>query len=212
MLTFMGAAALIMLCVLAGRTEALELYYYDSTAAISPTLVTLPDPPPAAPPGRRPVLFVHGHRFDIASDHDSDTNPNYQVNFIERLDGLPSFDLTIARNSNLNIEPYYIRFVDQARSISEDANDISAAVDLIVRRHNPGFDVSNPAAPPAVQVAIIGYSKRTISSRQYLQRLQGAVTYPDGVSAPAARPNYRPVSEFIAISPPNHGISSALFR
>ena len=212
MLTFMGAAALIMLCVLAGRTEALELYYYDSTTTTPPTLVTLPDPPPAAPPGRRPVLFVHGHRFDIASDHDSDTNPNYQVNFIERLDGLPSFDLTIARNSNLNIEPYYIRFVDQARSISEDANDISAAVDLIVRRHNPGFDVSNPAAPPAVQVAIIAYSKGTISSRQYLQRLQGAVTYPDGVSAPAARPNYRPVSEFIAISPPNHGISSALFR
>ena len=82
MLTFMGAAALIMLCVLAGRTEALELYYYDSTTTTPPTLVTLPDPPPAAPPGRRPVLFVHGHRFDIASDHDSDTKKNPHALFL----------------------------------------------------------------------------------------------------------------------------------
>jgi hypothetical protein len=201
------AAALIVLCVLGGRAEALELYYYDGA-----DLSILPDSPPAAAPGRRPVLFVHGHRFDVTDDNDSDTDPNYQVNFIRRLDGLPSFDLAIARNSNLNIEPYYIRFVDQARSISADANEISEAVDLIVRRHNPGFDVTNPQAPPPVQVAIIGYSKGTISSRQYLQRLQSAVTYPDGIAAPPARPNYRPVSEFIAISPPNHGISGALFR
>ena len=212
MLTFSRIAALVMLCMLAARAEALELYYYDG-----PALVTLPDPPPATPAGRRPVLFVHGHQANFGDDNDSDTDPNYQVNFIRRLDigsgvSLPSFDLAIQRNPNLNIEPYYIRFVDQARSISEDANDVSAAVDLIVRRHNPGFDVTSPSAPPPVQVAIIGYSKGTLSSRQYLQRLQGAVAYPDGVAAPAPRPDYRPVSEFIAISPPNHGISVGLSR
>jgi hypothetical protein len=208
MLTLMRAAALIVLSVAVDRAQALELYYYNGAA-----LEMLPDPPPAVAAGRRPVLFVHGHRFDIADDNDSDTDPNYEVNFIRRLDGLPSFDLAITHNSNLNIEPYYIRFVDQARSISHDANDISAAVDLIVQRHNPGFDVNNPAAPPPMQVAIIAYSKGTISSRQYLQRLQNAVSYPDNVAPIVpARPNYHPVSEFIAISPPNHGISGSLYR
>jgi hypothetical protein len=215
MRTLLQVTVLVALGIVASRAEALELYYYNNTGA----LVTLPDPPPAVAAGRRPVLFVHGHRFDFftGDDNDSDTDPKYQVNFIRRLNigagmTLPSFDLTIVRNSNLNIEPYYIRFVDQARSISHDANDVSAAVDLIVRRHNPGFDVINPPGPPEVQVAIIGYSKGTISARQYLQRLHAPVSYPDGVMPLATRTGYRPVSEFIAISPPNHGISSGLFR
>jgi hypothetical protein len=212
MLTLMRAAALLAMCMLTPRAQALELYYYNGTM-----LDTLPDPPPVAAPGRRPVLFVHGHQSDFLSDNDSNTDPNYAVNFIRRLDigssaSLPSFDLAIKNNPDLNIEPYYIRFFDQARSISEDANDIAAAVDLIVQRHNPGFIVTNPQAPPPVQVAIIGYSKGTISARQYLQRLQGAVTYPDGVAEPDARPNYRPVSEFVAIAPPNHGLSVPWLR
>lgn len=213
MLTFVRAAALAVLCVVAGRAQALELYYY-----VGSTLTKLEGELPAVAAGRRPVLFVHGHRADFGSDSDSNTDPNYQLNFIRRLDigsgaSLPSFDLAIQRNPGLNIEPYYIRFVDQARSISEDANDISAAVDLIVRRHNPGFDVTSPSAPPPVQVAIIGYSKGTISSRQYLQKLQSAVGYPDNIAPISpARPDYRPVSEFIAISPPNHGISLSWLR
>jgi hypothetical protein len=210
MLTFIRAVALAIVWVTAAAAQEIELYYYDHNN--NDALTRQAGELPAIAAGRKPVLFVHGHRSDFASDNDSDTDPNYAVNFIRRLDSLPSFDVAMTRNSNLNIEPYFIRFFDQARSISADANDISTAVDLIVRRHNPGFDTGNPQAPPPVQVAIIGYSKGSISSRQYLQRLQAPVTYPDGISAPAARPNYRPVSVFIAISPPNHGISFPLSR
>src|SRR5262249_19554661 len=52
---------------------------------------------------------------------------------------------------------------------------------------------------------IIGYSKGTISARLYLKSLQEGD--PGASPARPPRPNYRPVSEFIAISPPNHGLA-----
>src|SRR5262245_24804488 len=177
---------------------------------------------PAPGPQRVPVLFVHGHSFDPLDANnttDDPQNPNYQKNFWNRLGNLPSFLLTLQENSGLNIEPYFIRFADQARSITEDAHDIEDAVDRIIQRHNPGFSTATPTVPPPVQVAIIAYSKGTISTRQYLKSLQTQVqdppaapgqTPPPGLLAP--RPNYRPVSEFIAISPPNHGIAFPLSR
>jgi hypothetical protein len=55
-----------------------------------------------------------------------------------------------------------------------------------------------------VKIAIIGYSKGTISSRLYLKSLH---THVNGLPGP--RGGFNPISEFIAISPPNHGISSS---
>src|SRR5262245_25917263 len=85
-----------------------------------------PDPLTAAPQKRRPVLFVHGHNPDDASDADF----NYRKNWVQAVNGLPSFQLTLddpANASTLDIEPYFIRFVDQHRSIVEDARDIADA-------------------------------------------------------------------------------------
>src|SRR6185369_2269363 len=120
MLTFIRAVALTIMWVTTAPAQEIELYYYDhnNNDALTRQVGELP----AIAAGRKPVLFVHGHRSDFASDNDSDTDPNYAMNFIRRLDSLPSFDLAMTRNSNLNIEPYFIRFFDQARSISADAN------------------------------------------------------------------------------------------
>ena len=73
------------------------------------------------------------------------------------------------------------------------------------------FDPATATMPPPVQVAIIGYSKGTISTRQYLKSLQEQVQDNGGISMPSPRPGYRPVSEFIAIAPPNHGIRLRFF-
>lgn len=174
--------------------------------------------PGSAPPlGRVPVLFVHGHAIDFASGSDSSTDdpadPNYRKNWWSALGDLPSFKQALdhAGNAGLDVEPYFIRLVDQARSITEDAREIGAAVDMIVQRHNPGFAVAAPVAPPPVQVVIIGYSKGTISARQFLKSLTTTVGDPGEPPLPAPRPDYRPVSDFVAISPPNHGLATPLF-
>jgi hypothetical protein len=159
------------------------------------------------------VLFVHGHAidFELGSDNTTDdpADPNYKKNWWAGLNGLPSFKQTFEHPSNswLDIEPYFIRFEDQARSITEDARDIQQAVDDIIRRHNPNFDPTAPSGPPPVQLVIIAYSKGTISTRQYLKSLQQQVQDNGGISLPPPRPGYRPVSEFIAIAPPNHGLA-----
>ena len=207
--------ALAALCVAPCTTAATELFDRNGQPiTISPTMV----PPCARPPGLRkqPVLFVHGHAADTSSD------PNYRKNFWEDADddfSLALFDLTSFKstlddniNSGLDIEPYYIRFADRTRSITDDAFDIGEAVDCIIQRHNESFDPDTAAMPPPVQVAIIAYSKGTISTRQYLKSLQQQVQDNGGVSLPPPRPGYRPVSEFVAIAPPNHGIASSSFR
>src|SRR5215204_5533658 len=198
MLRFLGLCALAMLCSFADPATAFEVHLADDS------LLGASSPPPTR---RVPVLFVHGHAFESTSNTDDPANPNYKQNFWETPSGLTSFQRTLdhGSNSGLDIEPYYIRFADQARSITEDARDIQDVVDQLIERHNPGFSATAPTNPPPVQVVIIGYSKGTISARQYLKSLQVQV---EDLTAP--RPNYRPVSEFIAIAPPNHGISFPL--
>jgi hypothetical protein len=141
------------------------------------------------PRNRTPVLFVHGH--DPSPDPQ---NPNYKKNFHHVLAGLTSFQQTLdlPANACLGIEPYYIHFgdtdADQRRSIDVDADEIEAAVNLILDRHR----LAEPDNP-GLKVAIIAYSKGTLSARKYLRRRVEA-------GSPA------PVSEFIAIAPPNHGL------
>ncbi len=146
--------------------------------------------------GRLPVLFVHGHKPGVGSDPD----PNYKINWRKPFNDLPSFEEALAQNSHLDIEPYYIHFEDQHRSIAEDADDIADAVRRILIRHDPdcvpGTGGSlNPAT--AIRVAIIAYSKGTISSRLFLKNV------------PQYGFTFNPISEFIAISPPNHGLALA---
>ena len=160
-----------------------------------------PNSPP--PTHRLPVLFVHGHN-PTANDPDF----NYKKNWWDTLNGLPSMKqaLELAQNNGLDIEPYFIRFEDQDHSITEDAADIAEAVSEILHRHDPSFDPADPNDTTPVQLAIIAYSKGTISTRQYLKSLQTQVS-----GLPAPRPGFRPVSEFVAISPPNHGLDTILF-
>jgi hypothetical protein len=202
MLRLLHICIFATMCALPCYADAHEVHLSDDSVLTSSS---------PAPVHRLPVLFVHGHVFD--ADTDDPTNPHYKQNFWEAPDGLTSFKQTLDHNINsgLDIEPYYIRFEDQSRSITADARDIQDAVDQIVQRHNPGFNTTMPAAPPAVQVTIVGYSKGSLSARQYLKSLLVQVQDPaPGVSLMAPRPNYRPVSEFIAIAPPNHGVSFPL--
>src|SRR5574341_2270674 len=152
-----------------------------------------PDPLTSAPQHRRPVLFVHGHNPDDASDADF----NYRKNWVQAVDGLPSFQQTLddpANTATLDIEAYFIRFVDQHRSIVEDARDTGDAIERILARHDPSYTpfMANPST--AVRVAIVAFSKGTISARLYLKSL--AVPQFD---LPAPRGGFNPVSEFVAL-------------
>lgn len=147
------------------------------------------NPAPLAGAGL-PVLFVHGHNLQNSMDE----NFNYRKNWQEPLDyftlfKLPSFKkaLDLQQNSSLGFEPYYIRFQDQNRSIAEDAEEIGQAIERILLRHN------DPQANQ-VKIVIIAYSKGTISTRWYLKNMM---------------PESQPVSEFIAIASPNHGLSAS---
>lgn len=138
---------------------------------------------------RLPILFVHGHNLADSMD----TDFNYRKNWQDPLDylilpDLPSFKIAIEQpgNAGHNIEPYYIRFEDQDRSITLDAAEIGEAIRRILKRHD------DPAAQ-TVKVVIIAYSKGTISTRWYLKHML---------------PPVLPVSEFIAIAPPNHGLAA----
>src|SRR5688572_23789807 len=153
------------------------------------------------PTRRLPVLFVHGHNAENAQD----TDFNYQKNWQDptRLSFKPTLELN--NNAGLDIEDYYIRFEDQEHSISEDAIDIRDAIDLILHRHDPSYAYPHvEGQTTAVKVVIIAYSKGTLSSRLYLKSLQVNIA-----GMPDARPGFNPVSEFIALAPPNHGIATA---
>lgn len=194
--TGLSLAALLtmMLSSEAPSAWAAEVHLADDT------LLDANSPPPAH---RLPVLFVHGHGA-AAGDPDL----NYKVNWWNSLNSLPSMKqaLELPENAGLDIEAYYIRFEDQDHSITEDAADIADAVGEILRRHDPSFDPADPNDTTPVRIAIVAYSKGTISARQYLKSLQVQVA-----GMPAPRPEFRPVSEFVAISPPNHGIDTILF-
>jgi hypothetical protein len=173
---------------LAAAAQTAEVHLADDS------LLTHGSPPPA---GRLPVLFVHGH--NPQSDNDADFN--YKKNWWDSSNLLPSFKqaLDLPQNAGLGIEPYFIRFQDQHRSISDDAAEIGNAVDRIIRRHDPAYA---PGESSAVKVAVIGYSKGTISTRKYLKDRAAAA---EGGTGPA----FNPVSVFVAIAPPNHGINVA---
>jgi hypothetical protein len=177
-----------------------------SSAAWAASEVWLPngtqsDPLTSTPQKRRPVLFIHGHNPDDANDADF----NYRKNWVQAVDGLPSFQQTLedpANTATLDIEAYFIRFVDQHRSIVEDARDIGDAVERILARHDSSYTpfMANPST--VVRVAIIAFSKGTISARLYLKSLET-----QQFDLPAPRGSFNPVSEFVALSPPNHGIA-----
>ena len=161
-----------------------------------------PDPLTSPPLKQRPVLFVHGH--NAGDDLDSDFN--YRKNWIEILDPTsattPSFQSTLDANPSLDIEPYFIRFEDQGRSIADDADDIADAVERILARHDP-LHVPHMAAPTTtVKVAIVAFSKGTISTRLYLKNLSQAT---------GTRAGFNPIAAFVALSPPNHGIAAPWF-
>lgn len=192
-------ASLLVFPAAASAQPTPEVYFRAFDSSPTPQLVEMrlqpgmatPSPTPRA---SLPVLFVHGHN----SDSDTDNELNYRRNWQDSLHGLTSFmqTLDLAKNAWLNIEDYYIRFVNQGRSIHLDALEIREAVDLILNRHDPNYDYPHvPGQVSNVKVVIIAYSKGTISSRLYLKQLM-------------ADPNYgfNPVSEFIAVAPPNHGI------
>ncbi len=144
----------------------------------------VPENPPPLAQARLPMLFVHGHAFNDPMDQGRNYKKNWQLPLL----ALPSFKIAIdqPQNSALAIEPYYIRLRDQNRSVTNDAAAIGEAVERILQRHG------DPGAAQ-VKVVIIGYSKGTISTRLYLKELM---------------PASQPVSEFIAIAPPNHGLAA----
>jgi hypothetical protein len=156
----------------------------------------MPDPLTSPPQKQRPVLFVHGHN----ADSDMDADFNYRKNWVDVLNATsPSFQTTLDENPSLDIEPYFIRFVDQDRSIADDATDIADAVERILARHDPTHVPHTPTPTTTVKVAIVAFSKGTISTRLYLKNLSQAT---------GSRAGFNPISEFVALSPPNHGIAA----
>jgi hypothetical protein len=178
---------LLLVMLIAGlalpfRAGAVTVFSADGVALVESALT---------PPSRRmPVLFVHGHDPNPDPQH-----PNYRKNFHDSIDGLTSFKsvLDLPENLCLDIEPYYLHFgdaeADHERSIDEDAAQIQEAVELILARQR----LKDPDNPD-LKLAVIAYSKGTISTRRYLKQLYDA-------GEPI------PVSEFIAIAPPNHGLN-----
>src|SRR5207253_3127499 len=83
------------------------------------------------------------------------------------------------------------------RSIVTDAQRIGQAIALIQA-------CQDPTTPAGVRVAIIGYSKGTISSRLYLRSRQADLgsVFPNEVALDP--PGTNPVPEFVALAPPNH--------
>ncbi|HVR67376.1 MAG TPA: hypothetical protein VMT98_12085, partial [Verrucomicrobiae bacterium] len=175
------AALAVLACVIHSPRPVLAVDVHLADDSLLTVATAAPDRP------KLPVLFVHGH-----NPTNNDTDFNYKKNWWDDLGALPSFKRALEANLGLGIEPYYIRFEDQDRSIDLDADEIEQAVDLILQRHDP-------TGSGNVRVALIAYSKGTISARKYLKNLD------------EQQPAFNPISTFIAIAPPNHGISTNLF-
>jgi len=191
----------------AALVVALSGLVLDPTSALAVPQVFLADDVPLAGNTSRPlqplpVLFVHGHKPDT----DTSTEPHYRVTWQTALGSLPSFAqaLTHPQNAGLGIEAYYIDFTDHNRSIADDAREIGEAVELILQRHDPAYVPGDPQHPTNVQLVLIGYSKGTLSARLYLKSLSMDLSTEYGLPSPRA--GFRPVSEFVAIAPPNHGL------
>ncbi len=162
------------------------------------TLEGLTSPDFPRPKHHIPVLFVHGHHFINREWVGGATPKSYQQDWQQPFNDLPCFreTLKLAENSWLEIEPYYIDLEDyrddeekKNRSIEEDASKIQEAIKLILLHQG------DPGATNK-KVAIIAYGKGAISARYYLDKLWKEQN---------RRLSFHPVSELIAISPPNHG-------
>ncbi len=173
-----------------------DLFTKDASGNIIP-LSDITDNSPLL--SSQPVLFVHGHIR------------NYQATWLDTVNGFTSFGDVLSANTHLEITPYFINFQNNTQSIVEDAVEIGQAVDIILGRHNSDYNPENPDTITQ-QLVVISYSKGTISTRLYLKSLYP----PEGEPFPAVLggssmlsnhgPNFQPISEFIAISPPNHGL------
>jgi len=198
-LTVICVGLFVLAVAISAQTPTPEVYFRAIDGSPTPQLIetrleVAPATPLPTPRANLPVLFVHGHN----TDSDTDSDRNYRKNWQDSLRGLTSFmqTLDLGKNDWLDIEDYYIRFVNQGHSIHLDALEIREAVDLILHRHDPNYAYPHvPGQTTNVKVVIIAYSKGTISSRLYLKNL-------------LADPNYgfNPVSEFVALAPPNHGV------
>ena len=182
--------------------SAFQLFWIDDAGAqheVTGANGTCPSQPKS-----RPVLFVHGH------PPAGQTGQSLQRNWV---DGT-SFNaaITLSGNQGLDIEDYYIEFAVANRSILEDANKIGEAIALIQA-------CQNPAAPAGVKLAVVAYSKGTISTRLYLRARHEAgqtppqdlsTVFPGDVALTPHSPGVNPVSEFIAVASPNHGLRSVI--
>ena len=177
-----------------------ELFSRDTSGDITPLIDLPPDSPRLS---SQPILFVHGHLR------------NYEATWLNSTNSLTSFGAALTANNHLAIEPYFLNFQNKDRSIVEDAFEIGQAVDIILERHNANYDPTNPDSI-LQQLVIISYSKGTISTRLYLKGLyRGSLTLPNvltvpDITLPVHGNNFRPVSEFIALAPPNHGLKAAV--
>ncbi len=189
-------AVLLFISGYQSASANLEIFTKDSNGNIT-ALIDHPDE--SLPLASTPILFVHGHFR------------NFQETWLESVTGFTSFGAALTANSHLGIKPYFINFQNNNRSIVEDALEISQAVDIILGRHNSNYNVDDPDSITQ-KIVIIAYSKGTISTRLYLKTLYPLEDefFPDVLGGPTILPdrdaNFRPVSEFIAISPPNHGL------
>ncbi len=178
----------------ASPAAAFDLYRFDSAGQA--VIVNGPSGTCPTPPRPRPVLFVHGHEFGSTGSGGS-----YEANFTAASG--PSFKGALARSENqdLGVEAYYIQMRVANRSIVTDAQRIGQAIALIQA-------CQDPASPAGIRIAIIGYSKGTISTRLYLRSRQADLSsvFPNEVALDP--PGSNPVSEFVALAPPNHGPTS----
>ncbi len=185
------AAAALVLAAADARAE-LELRLADES------VLDLAAPEAPLPRRRFPVLFVHGH--NELSPKDSDLR--YRTDWIVSQPGLTSFQeaLKLPENAWLDLEPYFIRFEDQNRSIVEDAAEIAEAVEVILARHYRDYDPTAPETWVRSKLAVVAVGKGALSTRLYLKNLH---------AAEALRTGFNPISEFVAIAPPNHGLASS---
>jgi Mg-chelatase subunit ChlD len=168
----------------------LDPSYSTTGEDIRLTLDSFIDPGFPEPRNHLPVLFIH--------DNGVEDGKHFRKHWQQPLNGWPSFmeTLQLPENSRLGIEPYYIDLDDsdnsegtKNRSVEEDARKIKEAIGLIL------FHQDDPAAKNK-KVVIIAYGSGAITARYYLKDLWE--TQNKSLA-------FHPVSEFIAVSPPNHG-------
>jgi hypothetical protein len=187
-----GVLAVLLLLGTTSPVWAFELYRVDAAGQfirVDGAGGTCP-----SAPRPRPLLLVHGH--DLAG---TGTGGTYQSNFTASSGASFAGALARSENADLGIEAYYIQMLVADRSIFEDAQRIGQAISLIQA-------CQDPANPAGVRVAVIGYSKGTISTRVYLRSRQVDLgpDFPGEVTLDPPGPI--PVTEFVALASPNHGL------